>query len=125
VFGFYKEFLVLSFDPILAATLRLPAKLLDFFLMILIALAIVVSLQTVGVALMVAMLVTPAATAYLISPRLPRMIFVAAFIASLSGLIGLYLSYYFSLASGGVIVLTTTLIFLIVWAWRNVRWRKA
>ena len=119
VIGFYKEFLVLSFDPILAATLRLPAKFLDFFLMILIALAIVVSLQTVGVALMVAMLITPAATAYLISPRLPRMMFVAAIIASISGVIGLYLSYYFSLASGGVIVLTTTLIFLVVWACRN------
>lgn len=122
--SFYKEFLVLSFDPILAETLRLPARILDFFLMILIALTIVVSLQTVGVALMVAMLVTPAATAYLISPRLPRMMFVAALIASLSGIIGLYLSFYFSLASGGVIVLTTTLIFLVVWLWRNLPSRR-
>jgi manganese/iron transport system permease protein len=122
--SFYKEFLVLSFDPILAETLRLPARILDFFLMILISLTIVVSLQTVGVALMVAMLVTPAATAYLISPRLPRMMFVAALIASLSGIIGLYLSFYFSLASGGVIVLTTTLIFLVVWLWRNLPSRK-
>ncbi|MFZ5809871.1 MAG: metal ABC transporter permease [Chloroflexota bacterium] len=122
--SFYKEFLVLSFDPILAETLRLPARILDFFLMILIALTIVVSLQTVGVALMVAMLVTPAATAYLISPRLPRMMFVAATIASISGIIGLYLSFYFSLASGGVIVLTTTLIFLLVWLWRNLPARR-
>ncbi|MGB9640788.1 MAG: metal ABC transporter permease [Anaerolineales bacterium] len=52
------------------------------------------------------------------------MMFVAVLIASFSGLIGLYLSYYFSLASGGVIVLTTTLIFLLVWAWRNVRRRN-
>lgn len=122
--SFYKEFLVLSFDPILAETLRLPARILDFFLLILIALTIVVSLQAVGVALMVAMLVTPAATAYLISPKLPRMMFIAAAIASLSGVIGLYLSFYFSLASGGVIVLTTTLIFLLVLLGRNLPWRR-
>jgi manganese/iron transport system permease protein len=61
VFALYKEFLVLSFDPLLAATLRLPARFIETVLLILIALTIVVSLQTVGVALMVAMLVTPAA----------------------------------------------------------------
>lgn len=125
VLGFYKEFLTLSFDPILATTLRLPVRLLDYFLMVLMALAIVISLQTVGVALMVAMLITPAATAYLLTPRLPRMIGVAALIACLSGAIGLYLSYYLGIASGGAIVLVTTLIFLLVWvsqgSWRQVR----
>ena len=63
--AFYKEFLTLSFDPILAATLRLPVNLLNNLLLGLIAVTVAVSLQTVGVALMVAMLVTPAATAYL------------------------------------------------------------
>ena len=77
----YKEFLVLSFDPIFAATLRLPVKLLDSFLLVLIAVTIVVSLQTVGVALMVAMLVTPAATAYLLTKRLPVMMALAAVFA--------------------------------------------
>ena len=105
VVTFYKEFLVLSFDPILAATLRLPARLLDNLLIVLIAVAIVVSLQAVGVALMVAMLVTPAATAYLLTRRLPTMMALAAAIAALSGVVGLYLSYYFSLASGAAIVL--------------------
>nr|NIV37057.1 manganese ABC transporter permease [Anaerolineae bacterium] len=66
----YKELLVVSFDPILAATLRLPLSFLNYLLLALIALAVVVSLQTVGVALMVAMLVTPAATAYLLTRRL-------------------------------------------------------
>ena len=66
----YKEFLVLTFDPLLAVTLRLPAGLLEYLLLVLIAVAIVVSLQTVGVALMVAMLVTPAASAYLLTRRL-------------------------------------------------------
>jgi len=115
VIGFYKEFVTLSFDPILATTLRLPVKFLNYFLMLLMALAIVISLQTVGVALMVAMLITPAATAYLLTPRLPRMIWVAAVIASFSGGVGLYLSYYLGIASGGAIVLVATSTFFLVW----------
>ncbi|MBU0512580.1 MAG: metal ABC transporter permease [Chloroflexi bacterium] len=123
VLAFYKEFMVLSFDPILAATLRLPAQLLDFLLIILIAVAIVVSLQTVGVALMVAMLVTPAATAYLLTRRLPVMMLLAAVIASISGVAGLYLSFYLSIASGAAIVLTCTAIFGIVWGVKALRRR--
>lgn len=123
VLAFYKEFLVLSFDPILAATLRLPVKLLDFLLMILIAVAVVVSLQTVGVALMVAMLVTPAATAFLLTRRLPVMMILAAAIASVCGVIGLYLSFYLSIASGAAIVLTCTIIFILTWGIQNLRQR--
>ena len=115
IFAFYKEFMVLSFDPVLAATLRLPVRLLDFLLLILIAVTIVVSLQTVGVALMVAMLVTPAATAYLLTKRLPVMMALAAVFASISGVVGLYLSYYWSIASGSAIVLVCTAIFGLVW----------
>ncbi len=70
VVALYKELLLVSFDPILAATLRLPLTALQYLLLVLIALTVVVSLQTVGVALMVAMLVTPAATAYLLTRRL-------------------------------------------------------
>ncbi len=112
----YKEFTVVSFDPILAATLRLPVRLLDYLLMILIAVAIVVSLQTVGVALMIAMLVTPAATASLLSHRLAARMILASVFAALSGIVGLYLSYYLNLASGAAIVLTCTAFFLIVWS---------
>ena len=115
VLAFYKEFMVLSFDPVLAATLRLPARLLEFLLLILIAVTIVVSLQTVGVALMVAMLVTPAATAFLVTQRLPVMMALGATIAALSGIAGLYLSYYLSIASGAAIVLTCTAIFGLTW----------
>ena len=93
--AFYKEFLTLSFDPILAVTLRLPVGLLENLLLALIAVTIAVSLQTVGVALMVAMLVTPAATAYLLTHRLLVMMALAAVFASLSGLIGLYLADVF------------------------------
>jgi ABC-type Mn2+/Zn2+ transport system permease subunit len=121
VFVFYKEFLVLSFDPILASTLRLPNRLLEYLLLVLIALAIVVSLQTVGVALMVAMLVTPAATAYLLTRRLPFMMALGAAIASISGVTGLYVSYYASVASGAAIVLTSTLIFALAWVARTLQ----
>ncbi|HWR64771.1 MAG TPA: metal ABC transporter permease [Bellilinea sp.] len=116
VFLFYKEFMVLAFDPVLAATLRLPARLLDNILIVLIAVAIVVSLQTVGVALMVAMLVTPAAAAFLLTRRLWKMMGLAALIAAFSAVVGLYLSYYLNVASGAAIVLTCTTVFLVVWA---------
>lgn len=127
VAAFYKEFLTYSFDPVLAITLRMPVGLLNNLLLVLVAVTVAVSLQTVGVALMVAMLVTPAATAYLLTYRLPVMMALAAVIASLSGVIGLYLSYYASIASGAAIVLVATgffaLAFLfapkrgIVWNW--------
>jgi len=121
ILAFYKEFMVVSFHPILAATLRLPAHFFDFLLLILIAVTIVVSLQTVGVALMVAMLVTPAATAYLLTKRLPVMMALAAIIASVSGVVGLYLSYYLSIASGAAIVLTCTVVFMLVWGIQSMR----
>ena len=123
VFALYKEFLTLSFDPILAITLRLPVGLLNNILLSLIAVTVAVSLQTVGVALMVAMLVTPAATASLLTQRLSRMMFLAALIASLSGIIGLYFSYYLSIASGAAIVLTATLFFLLVFLWKKLKGR--
>jgi manganese/iron transport system permease protein len=121
VFAFYKEFTTLSFDPILAITLRLPVGVLNNLLLTLIAVTVAVSLQTVGVALMVAMLVTPAATAYLLTKRLFTMMALAAIFASLSGIIGLYLSFYLSIASGAAIVLTATVFFMLAFAWKKLR----
>jgi len=123
VFAFYKEFMTLSFDPILAATLRLPVGFLNNLLLALIAVTVAVSLQTVGVALMVAMLVTPAATAYLLTHRLSTMMMLAAAFASLAGIIGLYLSFYLSIASGAAIVLTATVFFLLVFVWKKMAGR--
>jgi manganese/iron transport system permease protein len=119
--AFYKEFLTLSFDPVLAMTLRLPVNLLNNLLLGLIAVTVAISLQTVGVALMVAMLVTPAATAYLLTNRLPSMMALAAFFAALSGIIGLYFSYYLGIASGAAVVLTATVFFAIAFAWKRAR----
>jgi len=111
---FYKELLVISFDPILAATLRLPLGALHYLLLVLIALAIVVSLQTVGVALLVAMLVTPAATAYLLTHRLWQMMIIGAAIGAISSVAGLYLSFYINIASGPAVVLVCTGFFVLV-----------
>jgi len=116
----YKELLVLSFDQTLATTLRLPVNFLETLLLILIAVSIVVALQSVGVALMVAMLTTPAATAYLLTRRMHWMMLTAAFIAAFSAVIGFYASFYFNVASGAAIVLSCTAIFIFVWATRSI-----
>ena len=127
----YKELLVVSFDPILAATLRLPLNVLNYLLLVLIALTVVVSLQTVGVALMVAMLVTPAATAYLLTRRLWHMMVVGAAIGAVSSVAGLYPSFYVSVASGAAVVLVCTAFFVLafllaprrgaLWSWLGSR----
>lgn len=113
VVALYKELLVVSFDPILATTLRLPTGALSYLLLVLIALTVVVSLQTVGVALMVAMLVTPAATAYLLTRKLWEMMLVGAAIGAVSSVTGLYLSFYVNVASGAAVVLVCTGFFVL------------
>ena len=122
---FYKEFLIISFDPLLATTLRLPRRWLEYLLLLMIAVTIVIALQTVGVALMVAVLVTPAAAAYLLTRRLPAMMALSALIASLSGMIGLYISYYANVASGAAIVLTCTLVFAVTWSVKSLRRKQS
>ncbi|MEX1071860.1 MAG: metal ABC transporter permease [Anaerolineales bacterium] len=116
---FYKQFLIMSFDPILAATLRLPIHVLETMLYVLIAVSIVVSLQTVGVSLVVAMLVTPAAAAYLLTKKMRTMMLLAVLIAVFSGVVGLYSSYYLNIASGAAIVLVCTGVFGFVWFWQR------
>jgi ABC-type Mn2+/Zn2+ transport system permease subunit len=123
----YKELLAISFDPVLAATLHLPLSVLNNLLLVLIALTVVVSLQTVGVALLVAMLVTPAATAYLLTRRLWHMMIVGALIGASCSVTGLYLSFYVNVASGAAVVLVATAVFVlaflfaprrgVVWPW--------
>lgn len=109
---FYRQFLVVSFDPVLAATLRLRVNLFRSLILVLLALTIVVSMQTVGVGLVAAMLVTPAATAYLLTRRLPSMMLISAGVGAFSSLVGLYVSYYANVASGAAVVLVATVVFL-------------
>jgi len=126
ILAFYKEFLVISFDPILAATLRIPSKFFHYLLLVMLAVTIVISLQTVGVGLMVAMLVTPAATSSLLTRRLPAMMVVSTAIGGFSAAAGLYLSYYANIASGAAIVLVCTGLFILAFVFaphKGALWR--
>ena len=115
VAAFFKEFVIVAFDPVHAATLRLPIEPLRYLLLILVAVTVVVSLQTVGAGLMSAMLITPAATGYLLARRLPVMLMIAVAVGVFSGIAGLYLSYYVAVASGAAIVLVATACFGVTW----------
>jgi len=109
----WKELLYSSFDPLGAAASGLPVMRLDYLLLALIAVTIVVSLQTVGVILVVAMLVTPAATAQLLTRSFVRLVALAAAIGVICPILGLYLSYWIDSASGATIVLVETAAFLV------------
>lgn len=113
VYLFYKELLVSSFDPIMAQAYGLPTKLIHYFLMTLLTLVTVASLQTVGIILVVAMLITPASTAYLLTDRLSVMIGLSALFGAVSAVGGLYLSFTYNLASGATIVLVATTLFIL------------
>lgn len=110
---FYKEFLLSSFDPTMAAASGLPVKFIHYTLMVLLTLVTVASLQTVGVILVVSLLITPASTAYVLTKRLSTMILTSALIGMVSSVIGLFFSVTFNLPSGVVIVLVLTIIFII------------
>ena len=109
----YKELMFYTFDPIGAQASGLPTNLLNFGLMILIALTIVASLKSVGVILVLAMLITPGATAYLLVTRLHHMMILGAAIGVISSISGMYLSYFFNLPSGPAIVLVTFTFFML------------
>lgn len=113
VFLFYKEFLIISFDLTLAQSLRLPAEGLRMLLLVLLALTVVISLEAVGVVMVAALLVTPAATARIFVKRLHTMMALAAFFAALGGVIGMYLAWHIRIAPSAGIVLTLTAFFII------------
>lgn len=110
---FYKELLISTFDETMAAAYGLPTKWIHYGIMILLTLATVASLQTVGVVLVVAMLITPASTAYLLTNRFSVMLILSAFFGALASVIGLYISFEYNLSSGAVIVLVSTILFII------------
>lgn len=113
VYLFYKELLVSSFDPVMAQAYGLPTKVIHYFLMTLLTLVTVASLQTVGIILVVAMLITPASTAYLLTDRLSVMIGLSALFGAVSAVGGLYFSFTYNLASGATIVLMATTLFIL------------
>ncbi len=126
VYVFYKELLVSSFDPTMAAAYGLPTRVIHYFLMTLLTLVTVASLQTVGIILVVAMLITPASTAYLLTNRLWVMLYLSAGIGVLASILGLYFSYTYNLASGATIVLAATALFVLAFVFspkQGLMWR--
>lgn len=109
----YKELLFYSFDPLGAQASGLPVGLLNAGLMVLIAMTVVASMKAVGVILVLALLITPGATAYLLVPRLHQVMMLGAAIGVFSSVAGMYLSYYFNLPSGPAIVLVTFGLFMV------------
>ncbi len=127
IFIFYREFLIISFDRVYAKAVKIPVEFYRNFMLVLMALTIVASIQTVGVVMVAAMLVTPAAAAFLLSKRLPVMMGISCLIGIVSSVVGLYISYYANVASGAAIVLTATAIFLIIFLFspgRGILWRR-
>jgi ABC-type Mn2+/Zn2+ transport system permease subunit len=106
-----KEFLYASFDPTGAAASGLPVEWLDYLLLGLSGVTIVFSIQTVGIVMVVAMLVTPAATAQMLVDRFWDLVRIAIGVAVFAAVVGLYVSYYVNVASGASIVLVETLCF--------------
>ena len=111
-FSSYKELLTASFDPSHATAIGLSPVLIRYIILAMLALATVVALQTVGVILVLALLVTPGAAASLVSCRLSRIILLSILMATVATLVGFYASYYADAASGPAIVLTLTVMFL-------------
>jgi len=109
----WKELLYSTFDPLGAAASGLPVARLDYLFLALIAVTIVVSLQAVGIILVVAMLVTPAATAQLLTRSFGRLLLIAALIGVIAPVAGLYLSFWANSASGATIVLVETGLFVV------------
>ncbi len=130
---FYKELVITSFDPVLGSTLRYPVEGFRYLLLIMLAATAVLAIQFVGAILITAMLVTPAATAYLLTKRMARLMFVSAAICAGSSVFGLWIAYHLRLPTSAAIVLTMTALFILAYlfapgrgiVWSVVRARAA
>ncbi|MFP4649065.1 MAG: metal ABC transporter permease [Halorhodospira sp.] len=108
----YKELFAYTFDEIHARALGINTAVVHYGLILLLTLTIVASLETVGIILVVAMLIIPGATAYMLTDRLPRMFLLSGACGVISTVVGLYLAYTYDAASGGVMVLVAAALFL-------------
>ena len=109
---FHKELVFTSFDPQGASVIGLPTGMFNYLLLVLLAIAIVVSLKAVGIVLVMAMLVTPAATSYLLVRGFPLMMAVGAAVGALAAVVGLYVSFYLNIPSGPAMTLAAVAMFV-------------
>lgn len=110
---FYRQLFVTTFQPVIAETMGISVKVIHYFLMLLLSFAVVASLQTVGVILVVAMLITPASTALLLSNRLEWVLAISALAGLVSAILGLLLAIVFETTPGPAMAVTATLIYLL------------
>lgn len=110
---FFRPLLLTSFDPTLAKSIGVKVTFYHYLLMVILTLVAVTAMQSVGTILIVALLITPAATAYLYANSLKTMIFLSSGFGALASVLGLFIGYSFNIAAGSSIVLTSALLFLI------------
>lgn len=110
---FFRPLLLTSFDPILTKSMGVKVTFYHYLLMVILTLVSVTAMQSVGTILIVALLITPAATAYLYANSLKTMILISSALGALASVLGLFIGYSFNIAAGSSIVLTSALFFLI------------
>ena len=113
LYAFHRQLVYTTFDQVGASVVGIKTNLVEYVLLGLLALVIVIGIQAAGIVLVMAMLITPAATAYLLARRFVGMMIVGALVGAASAVVGLYLSFYADLPSGPAMALLATLIFAI------------
>ncbi len=114
LYAFHRQLVYTTFDPVGASVVGIKTGLVEYVLLALLALVIVIGIQAAGIVLVMAMLITPAATAYLLAKRFVGVMVTGAFIGAASAVAGLYLSYYADMPSGPSMALIATVAFAVV-----------
>ncbi len=122
LYAFHRQLIYTTFDPVGAKVVGIKTGLVEYVLLALLALVIVIGIQAAGIVLVMAMLITPAAAAYLLAKRFVGVMTIGALVGALSAVVGLYLSYYADLPSGPAMALVATAAFGIAAVWKNA-WR--
>jgi manganese transport system permease protein len=110
-----RDFTLFAFDPAHAGAIGISTRWLSALMLGLLALTVVVALQAVGIVLVVAMLITPGATAYLLTKRFDRMLWLAVLVTAVASVAGVYGSYYLDVSTGGAVVLAQAVAFLLAY----------
>jgi manganese transport system permease protein len=119
ILTFRRIFLVFCFDPTHAQSIGLPMKKINYLFLVLLAVIITGSIQTVGIILVIAMLITPGSTAFLLTKKFSTMLQIAVAVSVFSSLVGAYASYYYNISTGGTIVFVQGCLFMAVFIYKT------
>ena len=120
LYAFHRQLIYTTFDPVGAKVVGIKTGFVEYVLLALLALVIVIGIQAAGIVLVMAMLITPAAAAYLLAKRFVEVMILGALIGAISAVVGLYLSFHANLPSGPAMALVATAAFAIAAVWKNV-----